>query len=493
MTNVRELFGFQYDSRGYTDENSLAKLMLTAPDKINNKLTYLWGRDSAKFPLHLMTEGQGASGIFETNDVQYYWDIMGRMKHTEEVISVTYGTSDKPGLNNTPFYVTFKSNWLIPQYGLIAPDGITQVRIMAEPTRVGDNYVYELELKTTDPTAYCDVATNLVAGLHWVMSAPTVPESKSRGNRSNAMAPGRMVNQISFNRYTKTIAGNAANKVTKVEFDVNGTTTNRWINEEMRQFEIDMRQMNEEHLMWSLYNRDTNGVIMMKDRDNNEPIPEGAGIWSQVKDFNYDTYGYNLTVSKLSNTITDVLYADTDTGKMDIVLYGGLGFLKDFDAALKAEGATNNFTFKASELTIGGAQNGRDLTYGAYYSHYKDITGHSITVKQMNIFDFGIIAEMQKKNGEIHPRTGLPMISHSGLFLDHSTYNGERNIKMVQMKGQSVISGVIKGLSPIPDSWGVVPTNSFANDKDESSYEKKFSKGVMISNATRCFLLQCSL
>lgn len=492
MTNVREVFGFQYDSRGYTDENSLAKLMLTAPDKINNKLTYLWGSDSSKFPLHMMTEGQGASGIKEVNDVQYYWEIMGRMKHTEEIVSHTYISTDKPGLNHTPFYVTFKSNWLIPQYGLIAPD-LTQYRIMGEPSRSGDNYTYELEMKTTNATDYC-AFSNLTAGNHWVMITPTVPESKSRGNRSNSMAPGRMINQISFNRYTKKIAGNAANKVVKVHFDVNGQDTDRWINEEMRQFEIDIRQMNEEGIVWSKYNRDSNGMIQMKDRDNGEPIPEGAGIWEQVKDYNYDTYGYALTVSKLKNTVNDLLYSDTDTGKMDIVLYGGIGFLSDFDEAIKAEATNTGFyTMTEGQKVITGAEGSRSLSYGAYYNQYRHITGHVITAKQMNIFDFGVIAEMQKKNGEVHPRTGFPMISHSGMFLDHSIYNGERNIKMAQMKGQSVISGVVKGLSPIPESWGVVPTNSFANDKDESSYEKKFSKGICISNATRCVILQSEL
>ena len=44
--------------------------------------------------------------------------------------------------------------------------------------------------------------------MYWAMSAPTVSESYSKGNRSNTMGPAGMTSQLEFYRYSKEIAGN---------------------------------------------------------------------------------------------------------------------------------------------------------------------------------------------------------------------------------------------------------------------------------------------
>ena len=54
-------------------------------------------------------------------------------------------------------------------------------------------------------------------------------------------------------------------------------------------------------------------------------------------------------------------------------------------------------------------------------------------------------------------------------------------------------SSVIKGLSPIPASWGAVPTNSLATDIDCSRYEVKDSFGLQVDKATKFFQLKCVL
>lgn len=491
---IRTLAPTVYGSKGYTNETALAALRVTQPDKVNRMITRLFGSDNDKFPLTYLTEGQGSIAVEDVNDVEYYYDVIGRMKYTDEVIK--YDTTiTKPGLNGTPFVVYFKTNWFINQYGLIAPDGKTQARIMEKPKRQSDgSWKYVLQLKSSDPAAYCPLS-NLVTGKSWGLTAPTVAESFSRGNSSNVMAPGRMTNQISIHRYTKKIAGNLSNKVIPIVFDGANSSTGEaqtlWINEEMKQFEIWMRQMNEESLWTSTYNRNEDGSIIMKDYDSGEPIPEGAGVFEMVKANNYDTYGYDLTVTKLKNTITDVFYSDTDTGKMEIVMYCGSGFARDFDEALQSESQQKLFYQATGDKVIGSNNGG--LTYGNYFTQYRTIEGHTVTLKPCNMFDFGTIAEMDKMNGNIHPRTGLPMSSHKAVFLDMSSYNGQRNVKMFQQKGRGEISTVIKGLSPIPPSWGGVPLNSSSTDEDASSYEKLYTRGININNATRCFMLESKL
>jgi len=486
---MKELTTEVYNSDQHTDENSLYKMRLSQPD-MDHSLTYLWGGEqfSQQFTFLAMTEGQGS--IETCNDIQYTWNVMGVTRYSVTVKAVV-GASGT-GLNHTAVEVLFTDNWGIKDYGLLAPDGETQVRIMEEPVRMGaESWKYKLQVKgsATDFIA----ASNLEAGAVWVMTAPKVPESGSRGNRSNVQGPGSFTNQISFGRYSKIIEGNMANKVVPIQFKVKGGgTTNLWMNEEMRQFEVVLRTMENNDFWLSKYNRTTNGEIPMKYWENGKPIPEGAGVRETVIEAgNYDTYGYSLSLQKLKNTISEVFWSKTDSGTMEIVIHGGLGFLEDFDDAIKTDGATNLFSEAIGDQMVSG---GTHLSYGKYFTQYRHISGHTLTVKRDVMFDLGPLAELDKKNGNIHPRTGYPMSSHTGIFLDYSTYEGKRNIVVKEQKGQHAIYKVVPGMSPVPASWRVaVPDGVAATDKDETRYEVKVSRGINIKDANHCFLLQSKI
>ncbi|MCK5788807.1 MAG: hypothetical protein KAH32_07400 [Chlamydiia bacterium] len=494
---IRELQQDQYNSQGYSDENALARLMLAQPDRISRKLTRLWSEDkyASKFSFLAMTEGQG--NVTTTNDVQYTWDIMGMMPHTSEVLYFDTAQGNA-GQGNSYFKVVFPNNWIIPQYGLLAPDGVTHCYVHGEPVPFDNGTVdgmeYTLEIKTTDPNAYVDVA-NLATGSVWIMTAPHVEESGSIGNRSNIMAPGKMTNQTSFNRYSKVIQGNLANKVVPIQFDgsetKSGESQSLWINEEQRQFELWMRVMNNHDLYLQEYNRLANGRIVLKGRVTGKTIPIGSGVRETIKDVgNYDTYGYSLPLAKLKNITGEIFWGETDAGVMEIVIHGGTGFGEDLHDAIMREANAQGagFMWAVGEKFVSG--DGMHLSYGAKFTQYKTITGHTITFKHDAMFDTGLLGELDKKNGNLHPRTGYPMSSHTGVFMDYSVYEGERNIEVVQMKGQANISGVVKGLAPIHAAWGAVPSNSLANTKDESRYEVKQSRSINIKNAKNCFILQ---
>lgn len=229
----------------------------------------------------------------------------------------------------------------------------------------------------------------------------------------------------------------------------------------------------------------------MKDYDSGQPIPEGAGVLEQVRENNYDTYGFYLTLQKLKNTISEVFDKDSDTGKMEVVLYCGDGFADDFDMAIKSDVNANGFQQSLGDQMISGSDGA--LSYGNYFTQYKDIRGNRITLRPLHLLNRGLWAENDKSNGNLHPRTGKPMSSHVGIFIDHSIYNGDRNVRLVRQTGQADIVGVYKGLAPIPASWGQTFNNWIAKDEDASSYERKFSKGINIDNTTGCFMLQCKL
>lgn len=487
---MRVLETGRYDDRGYSNEESIANLMLQSPVEINAFLTYNYGLDDDRFPLTFMTEGQGAKGTDTVATVQWTWKTMGRMKFIDYV--TYFNTSNtKPGLGGAEFEVHFATHWFIEQHGLIAPDG-TQYRIQKDLGESAYGYAYILAPVNPDPTAYCDV-DNLVKGTYWSLAAPTVSESYSKGNRSNAMGPGKMTSQLEFFRFSKEVAGNISNVVTKYQFQQGegGDTTNLWIGEEMRQFGLHMRIMNEERLWLSTYNRLPDGTIKLKDRDNGKPIPRTAGMLEICRESNFDTYGEFLTLTKLERTVGDVLNKDTDDGTMEIVLMAGKGFIQDFQYAIENEAMSKGFITPLGEKKI--MDNGNGLAYGKYFNKYITPDGHIITVKHCSFFDKGTIAEAAKANGQIHPRSGLPITSHQACFIDFSTYKGERNVRVIRQKGQEYIAKVIEGMTPIPASWGVATSNRAVTEIDMSSYQIKGTMGLQVNNTTKMFLLQCKL
>lgn len=487
---MRVLGTGRYDDRGYSNEESVANLMLQSPVEINAFLTYNYGLDDDRFPLTFMTEGQGAKGTDTVATVQWTWKTMGRMKFID-YITYFNTANTKPGLGGAEFEVHFATHWFIEQHGLIAPDG-TQYRIQKDLGESAYGYAYILAPVNPDPTAYCDV-DNLAKGTYWSLAAPTVSESYSKGNRSNAMGPGKMTSQLEFFRFSKEVAGNISNVVTKYEFQQGegGGATNLWISEEMRQFNLHMRVMNEERLWLSTYNRLPDGTIKLKDHDNGKPIPRTAGMLEICRESNYDTYGEFLTLTKLERTVGDVLNKDTDDGTMEIVLMAGKGFIQDFQYAIENEAMSKGFITPLGEKKI--MDNGNGLAYGKYFNKYITPDGHIITVKHCSFFDKGTIAEAAKANGQIHPRSGLPITSHQACFIDFSTYKGERNVRVIRQKGQEYIAKVIEGMTPIPASWGVATSNRAVTEIDMSSYQIKGTMGLQVNNTTKMFLLQCKL
>lgn len=491
MYKLREVSRGNYDDRGYSNEETIAHLMLAKPEEINNILTYTYGMDDDRFPLTFLTEGQGAAGVVDIATVQWTWKTMGRMKFNDFVLYFNTANTT-PGKGGAMFEVEFKTHWLIEQYGLIAPDGRTQVRIMKD---LGEGphggYLYRLKLTNPDPNAYVD-PENLKVGKYWSMTAPTISESYSKGNRSNVMGPGKMQSQLEFHRYSKEIAGNISNVIVTYEFKTkSGGTTNLWINEEMRQHDIQCRIMDEERLWLAEYNRDVNGEIHLIDPDNGQPIPHTAGMQQICRESNYDTYGEILTLNKIERTIGDVLDKDTDTGSMEVVLECGKGFAQDFDMAIRNDARAEGFATPLGDKMIEDFDGG--LSYGKYFRRYKTVDGHIITLKHLPFLDHGTVAENAKANGMIHPRSGLPITSHQAFLIDLSTYQGVRNVRKVRQKGQIYKAGVLKGLTDIPASWGSVPTNSISTEIDMSRYEVKNSYGLQVNNATKMFQLECKL
>jgi len=492
---MRELYSQTYNSDIYTDENVLYRNELIDTVSLSKGLTYLYGKDTALFPLLTLTEGQGGiTGLKPKalNDTQYTWNVMGRQRNTFTVKALANTNNTKPGLGFTSFEVDCTDDWAKRYYSATTPDKEHQIRVQGTGVPQATGLVrYRFVLNTSDPTDYISLA-NFQDGQVWVLGATSVPASKSDGTSSNSIAPGKWTNQFGFQRYSKNIAGNVANKVTNVEFDLEGGgKTNLWMPFEMKQFEIHKRQMMEEQLWNGIYNRDSNGVIHLRDDETGEPIPQGAGIKEILKTTGqYETYA-TMTLNKWDSIARTLFTNRVDYTPMELVVYGGSGAMDQINTAIKSDAVGNSYYEKLGAEEIMSGKDGY-LSYGKYFNQYKTIDGHIITFKYSKLFDQGSLAEMDRANGRVYDN--LPYESYNMVLLDQSMNDdGERNIQLVGEKGREVITGVYKGMSPLPGAWGAIADNKIlSTKKDEASYEIMTSQGITMKNYTTSYYLEFS-
>ena len=493
---MRILSETSFDTSKHSNVNMLINNKLIDPVTLTKNLTYLFGKDSTAFPLTTLTEGNGflkSLTPISMGDTQYKWDVVGRMKHISKCLGLA-DANPAPGAYGTPIKMYFEDKLFIKTYTIISPDGKHQLYLMNDGIRLGaKKYEYlAMPLNQSGSDGTFVALSNFTDGVYWAMGAPVIAAAKSDGTRSNSLVPGQMTNQFGYHRYSKGITGNIANKVLNIELDgvdVTGKSvkTNTWIPWEMRIFELERRKLNEYDLWTSEYNRDANGNILAHDPDSGEPLPRGAGVYEQIKAVgNYDTYA-DMTLKKFDNTINAIFANRTDSTPIEIVLYTGKGGAREFDRAVKSDATANAYFTPLGEQVISSSEG--YLEYGKWFNRYKTIDGKIITIKLSSMFDEGIIAEMQKANGDTID--GFARDSYTMVFLDQSMNDGgERNVQLVAEKGREYQVGIYKGMTPIPKEWGLADNLHIVDRKDVSYYEVIDSLGIAIKNVTTCFKME---
>ena len=481
-----------FHDKGFTTNNSLAAMRMTKSDTINPVITHLMGAESKKFPLSFLTEGQkGGLDKKSIEDVEYNWDVIGLMKISDTIVSTEYTTGDTPAIGGLAAEIVFKGQWLKQQHTIHSPNGV-QCRIQGRPVPVANGFKYRVVI--IDPALEFIPLEELTPNTRWAMvGGAAVSEAGSSGNESNSQAPGKIKNQISILRKSYSLGGNVSNRTVEFQFNIGGKTTSKWMPWEEYQHEKNFKQACEEHLWWSKYNRDSKGNIITIDEETGYPIPIGGGVADQI--VNEDTYGV-LTVNKLKNTVRDVMFGATDSGKMDIVLFTGTGGMDDFDAAIKKDATGSGGWEKllqgnVADKFITGAAGTNQLNYGAYFTTYRHIDGHTITVKHLMLLDQGGRAD----NAPRHRTSNLPLTSHEMYFIDMSTYDGERNVQMITQEGRSMIRGLEQGMTLVKGTkgYGDYSGNNLnvSTDQDKTSVHFLKTLGICIRRNTHCFKLFC--
>lgn len=487
---MREIGKVKFSSDSYTDKNMILNMADIKPTVIDKELTYMWGKDSNRFPLLTLTQGQGGIGEaikIRGGDTQYTFPIMGRLRVVFHCVGLATNSNLDGGADSIE--VEFADNWLIYQHTAISPSGI-HYRAQNDGilTSTG-TYLYRLQKMSGNPNEI-PPQEDFNNGAAWALGISSIPASKSDGNRTNKQGTTNATNQYSYYRFSQEIAGNVDNTVMEFEVSVDGGgKTNLWMPFEQRQWELQRRDMMEDDLWFSVYNRDANGVVHLKDEKTGEYIPKGAGVRDILRAAGmYETFSV-LQLNRLKRIMNRVLDATNNEAK-EWVFHCGKGFAEMFNDAIYADARLNNYFMALGDANINDGADGF-LTYGSYFNRWKLINGGYLTVKLTDVFDNGIRARQARANGKIY--RGLPITSYNGCLLNYSIDDdGRRNIQYVEEEGRFK-QAVYEGMSPLPSAWQMMTSNRIADKKDIASYEVIGSQGINILKPTSCYWLECEL
>jgi len=144
-----------------------------------------------------------------------------------------------------------------------------------------------------------------------------------------------------------------------------------WMPYEMKMWEIMRREMLEEDLWFSEYNRDSNGIIHLKDEKTGEAIPRGAGVLDILKAVgNYETYSV-LTLNRFDRIITRIFDNRIDSTVEELVLYCGKGFARMFNDAIYYDARLKNYFVTLGDNEI--KSDGEMMSYGKYFEPLQDV------------------------------------------------------------------------------------------------------------------------
>lgn len=487
-----------FDAKSLKDEQNFYHQRQGQPDQLTRKLVYILGSQTRRYPIATMTQGAtgfdpGNKGLrrsaVELKDTQFTYPVMGQMDKVSYISKTEYSGADKPGIGNSTFNLYFADNWLRRQYIIVSEGGV-QAYVQDRVQQPDSTWKFECVLDPAGPGDYCDYKQT-EPGIGWVELHTAVAESESRTTESKMVMPGQFKNQMGFLRHGIEWAGNAAKKVMKFEISTGTKTTNVWMDWAMYQFELQwLDQL--EHVYWySKYNRQANGSVALKDLLTGKIIPRGSGILEQIR--NKSTYA-TLTYKILADKIGDALFGMEDAAGKNITLMTGTGGMREFDRAMKKEGAQIFTTFAniADKFVTG---TGRSLALGGFFDTFYHVDGYTVKVKHNWLYDHGKMAQVSPK----HPESGLPLESYRMTFIDDSDVDGLPNIQHVQQEGRGFMHGIIQGLTHSPASLNYIQgpklngteLKLLSTDQDKSAYTRLASCGVQMLRGNRSFDMQC--
>lgn len=467
---------------GLTRESHLGWLGMQEPEIISKVMNRLYelniGSDNiVSFINNLPTE-------YINDDVAYRWFLQGSDERSIPLVTASYDTTKtntvtdatQAGLARGTFYLWFNERYFEPTSHIVGrkPE-VYQLRVIAEPVKVGDLWRYQVQLFTGDDTLWVP-AEELAAGtLFSELYGLVEQELSKRGTSVHHTAPYQLENVTSMIRKNYDVPGNMISKgknkpLAYAFIDQNGKMQTRWLDklgwDFYTQFERDKARL----IMYGKSNKLADGSFGHTGESGNV-LRAGYGMYEQMEYGNILSYS-TFSLDMLTDFAMDMSYGKIPEDKREFVLstgeYGAYQFHKD--AVNKASGFTylqtdNNIKMMDGKVTLDEGQ----------FLNYIGVNG----IKLKLMID---PSKDGYPNTMLHPDGGLASSYIYDIF-DVGTTNGESNITRVSVKDEEEFFGYIPGLrDPFSPYNKRTDPRMMATSVDGYSVYKGFIGGIKITN-----------
>lgn len=480
--------GEVFDTEDILTEKNFYNTRFAEPDYLTESMTWLVGNRFKETPLSMMTIGSAVLGQSmarkELNTFEYKFPVMGEIDKNEMISSTIYQVGDTPGIGHTTFTIRFQSNLFKKGYVIESPNEI-QVRIQDEPIKIGTEYEFTVQLVSGTAGSFCPL-TELEPGTQWnQLWSPHSQSGSDAPGFGSRVLPGMATNQMMLIRKSREWGGNVANRAMKIQVPGNGGQMSEYlIDYDAWMFERQWAMEKETSMWYSFYNKLPDGTIPLREPQNNDTIPQGAGLLEQIP----NVFTYNeLTYEKLKSMIMDVFYGEVEDDGKSVTLMTGLGGLDEFDKAMKGYLDLNPHIPRniSNDKVVKGE--GQQMGIDGFFTYVYFIGGYSIKVMRNPLFDYGRRAVKSPK----HPRTGFPLESYRMIFIDSdNSGDSESNLVYVYEKGRERIDKHIAGMSPFPKGLPDAP-EFVSSAKDRSSTHRMGTCGVTMRRPRKSLQAIC--
>lgn len=466
---------------GLTTENHLGALFMQEPQLVSNLIENIYkvnlGDDLMSFLDQFPTQ-------YIDDDRPYEWLLQGADEKNIPLVGAEDSSGAVPtaaGINHTRFFMRFNERYFEATDVIVGekPD-IYKLRIVSDPVQVGTQFLYEVELLTSDANLFVP-SSELAAGTRWSKDYSIVEQTLSkRGGGVSHVSPFRMSNVLSMIRKQYLVPGNMIRKGknTPLAFswkDQNGKTQTSWIAKLDWDFMTQFRREKAKLLMFGTSNRAADGTYGNKG-DSGFEIRSGAGLREQIAPSNLFYYNF-FDIDWLTEVMIGLSVGKLPEDKRRFVLGTGEYGMFQFHKAAESKASTFSPNFTQDRIQV-DKKTGR-MRYVGQFLEYRTVNGITIELMHIPQYDDPI------RNKVVHPDGGLAE-SRRYTIMDFGTAGGENNIAKFELKGDSDIYRYIPGLrDPFNPYNGMTSPSMAASSVDGYEIHRAYIGGIRVKNPMR--------
>jgi hypothetical protein len=425
------------DWSGLTTVNHLYSIYGMEPQKASNLITMI---RQANYGLDFNNFLETQFGVeYYDSDADFRWMLQGHSRKNiplirAEINGTTVTGADKTGINMSHFTLVFGENYF-SETDLIVGEKNERypIRIVEEPTFVGNEVHYNCELFTGDDDLFIpfeELQESKRFSKEW---NPVETYLSTKGGTVNYTSPFSMINRFSSIRMEDTRPGNFAAKPVSFTWMTGDGPKTTWLQYADWEFDTQFQDSLSYLLMFATSNQTEEKTFRQKGKSGVQ-IVQGAGVKQQIDSSNVAYYN-SFTVQYITQFMLEMSINRLSKDQRKFMFRTGEWGMYQFSESI--EDYTQLYTPNQTESRI-YMGSGNSMGYRGQFLEYKGPNGLEVSVMHEPLNDDLV------RNKIMHSEGGVAE-SRVYYILDIGTSNGNRNIQKCSVRN-STTRAVVPGI-----------------------------------------------